>query len=66
MQENGKISVISFEPSREHTWWSGGIAPHILNLGTSGTRVVSLTQLYPQRDSADTQKLGGPQARSEE
>jgi len=43
-----KISVISFEPSREHIWWNGGIAPHILNLGTSGTWVVSLTQLYPQ------------------
>ena len=48
MQENGKISVIYFEPSREHKRWSGGIAPHILNLGTSSTWVVSLTQLYPQ------------------
>jgi hypothetical protein len=66
MQENGKISVIYSEPSRVHIRWSGGIATHILNLGTSGTWVVSLTQLYPQGTAPIPTGWVGPQARSEE
>jgi hypothetical protein len=44
------------------TWMSGGIAPRILNLGTSWRLVVNFTSLphYPLG-----RRLGGPQSRPE-
>jgi hypothetical protein len=48
-------------------WGSGGIAPHILGLGTIWGRVISFTPrpLYSQRKSPwypFDRKLGGPQS----
>jgi hypothetical protein len=53
------------------TWWgSGGIAPYILDLGTTWRWVVNFTPrpLYPQGNSPFyplDRRLGGPQSRSE-
>jgi hypothetical protein len=42
-------------------WWSGGIVPHLLDLGTRWKWVVSFTSqpLYPQRKSPGTHWIGG-------
>jgi hypothetical protein len=50
-------------------WWSGGIAPRILKLGTLWRWMVSFTPrpLYPQRNCTWyplDRRLGGPQSRS--
>ena len=38
-----KISKVSLCTCNEGVWWSGGIVPFILNIGTSWKRVISST-----------------------
>jgi len=39
--------LLNQSPRHEETWRSGGMAPHILNLGTRWKQVVSLTPPPP-------------------
>jgi hypothetical protein len=62
-------AVLNKAPHHEDIWWSGGIAPRILNLGTRWRWVGSLTTppLYPLGNSQQyplDRSLGGPQSRS--
>jgi len=45
----------------ENIWWSGGVAPCLLNLGTRWMRVVSFTPrpLYPLPRAPGTHSIGG-------
>jgi hypothetical protein len=72
--KKGKRVKLSLCLTKHHAmktyWGSGGIAPHILDLDTRWSWVVSFTfrQLYPQGESPWyllDRRLGGPQSRSE-
>jgi hypothetical protein len=73
LKSKGKSKVLPVFLTKHHAmeayWGSGGVAPRILDPGTTWRRVATFTQrsLYPQGKSPWyplNMRLGGPQRRS--